>query len=880
MTAKTVGLVQRPTISARCAVPATAGLAVLGLVVSGQGVPAAAAPPHGAAHSAERSDWTALRLAGSGARPAALRERGNLTLVRRVSGSAYGVRATSDEAQDTAAGALYRLSVRLRAATARTAGRRLRVIVLERRRGAVLKSWRRIVTLRRSPTLASIAAVPVGDGDSLEMRLIQGGARPGDAFEAGPLRVVVRGVRPRPVPAAAAPPASAGVPAPAPGEPPAPAPPPYAPIDPRQQTALEFGDRSHWLQPWRAYLDTPLVAELRDAIGLNLNVEPGELAATARLAAANGIARARVELSWNLMDYADPGRLADPARVGTLLATLRDNGIRPLILLNSNHGEPVPVRRLDLVTMAAAPAGARSVVLRPDSAASVVPGRTGLDATERFKAAATIITEVGADGVATLSRPLEAALPAGAHPATTLRFEPFARPTLPDGAPNPAFERTLEGWLDYATAIAAQARDALGPGGFDLEVWNELSFGSDFLDINTYYDPAIDTGSGDPFFVTTDAILRRTIAALRDPALGLGPIGIGSGFASQRPWDAGSTSPAGLSALDKHPYPPRLSFPQDQTPSTARALDAQGNPDGARGPDGNWQGAFTPSYQAYFPEHFLAAIQTEHLIRDLSPITTSVFGTDHGRLTSPPGAPAPRVWVTEVNMAPGDGLGAAALSRFRAKVALRSVLAFAAKGVEAVHLYAARDPSGAHQLIDQGFFDALEAGAGYPGDDAGGQALIALRRLATAAAGPGEVDERRALSLAGVSGGEGSEFAGDGTAAHPDLAHRELVAVFPFQGGARRFVVGTYVMTRDLERVRQPALTPDDPARYDLAPVAYRLRLSGLRGCDLSLAATDPLDGVAVPARLVDCSGQEATIELPLTDSPRLLEISEPDVAP
>jgi hypothetical protein len=762
------------------------------------------------------------------------------------------------------------------AATATATGRRLAVVVLERRRGAVRTSWRRTVTLRRSPILAAIAVVPVGDGNRLEMRLIQAGARPGDAFEVGPLRVVVRRPRARPAPAVATVPAAGGATA---GPPPAPAP-PFAPIDPRQQTALEFGDRSHWLQPWRAYLDTPLAAELRDAVGLNLNVEPGQLAATARLAAANGVARARVELSWNLIDYADTGRLADPARARALLATLRDNGIRPLILLNSNHGEPVPVQRLDLVTTAAAPAGARSVPLAPGSAASVVPGRTGLDATDRFKAAATIITAVGADGVATLSRPLEAALPAGAHPATTLRFEPFARPTLPGGAPNPAFERALDGWLDYATAIAAEARDVLGPGNFDLEVWNELSFGSDFLDINTYYDPAIDTGSGDPFVVTTDAILRRTVDALRDPGLALGPIGIGSGFASQRPWDAGSTSPPGLSALDKHPYPPRLTFPGDQAPSTIRALDAQGQPDGARGPGGIWQGAFTPTYQAYFPEHFLSAIQTEHLVRDLSPITTSVFGTDHGRLTSPPGAPAPRMWVTEVNMAPGGGFGAAARSRFRAKVALRSVLAFAAKGVEAVHLYAARDASGAHQLIDQAFFDAVEAGTGYPGDDAGGQALVALRRLAAAAAGPEEVAERRALSLTAVSGGEGSEFAGDATAAHPDLAHRDLVAAFPFQAGERRFVVGAYVMTRDLERVRQPGLAPDDPARHDLAPSAYRLRLSGLRSCDLSLSATDPLAGAAVPARVIDCSVPEATVELPLTDSPRLLEISEPGDAP
>ena len=36
-------------------------------------------------------------------------------------------------------------------------------------------------------------------------------------------------------------------------------------VDPRQQTALAFGDRSHWLQPWKAYMETPPVTRLLDA---------------------------------------------------------------------------------------------------------------------------------------------------------------------------------------------------------------------------------------------------------------------------------------------------------------------------------------------------------------------------------------------------------------------------------------------------------------------------------------------------------------------------------------------------------------------------------------------------------------------------------------
>src|SRR5205085_1208828 len=38
------------------------------------------------------------------------------------------------------------------------------------------------------------------------------------------------------------------------------------PIDSRQQTLLPWGTRSHWLQPWRGYLDTPPASMLRDAV--------------------------------------------------------------------------------------------------------------------------------------------------------------------------------------------------------------------------------------------------------------------------------------------------------------------------------------------------------------------------------------------------------------------------------------------------------------------------------------------------------------------------------------------------------------------------------------------------------------------------------------
>src|SRR5205823_6491647 len=122
---------------------------------------------------------------------------------------------------------------------------------------------------------------------------------------------------------------------------------------------------------------------------------------------------------------------------------------------------------------------------------------------------------------ATLSRPLPAAFTAGAHPAATLRYEPFDKPQLPDGSPNPRFERTLSGWLDYVATVTHVVRDVLGSDDFDVEVWNELGFGSAFLNLGAYYNPLPDVATGSP----DAAILARTVAWLRDPGNGVSDVG-------------------------------------------------------------------------------------------------------------------------------------------------------------------------------------------------------------------------------------------------------------------------------------------------------------------------------------------------------------------
>jgi hypothetical protein len=644
------------------------------------------------------------------------------------------------------------------------------------------------------------------------------------------------------------------------------------PIDPSFLTQMPFGTRSHWLQPWRAYLDTPPTSRLRDAIGINFNVTTAQAPAVARLLAASGFRRARIEIGWGELRYDDPTKLVHPEEWETKLAILRDHGIRPLILLNSNDGRPAPLKTVQLRITEAAAQGARTVQLDAASAAAVVVGYTGFNGS---KAAETMITSVSPTGVASLAKPLPVAARAGTYPASILKYKPFSPLQRNDGSPNPDGEQTLQGWLDYVAAVTAIAKRVLGSDAFDLEAWNEYTFGADFLDANNYAD-------SHPYNSVLDdrVILRRTIELVKDPARGLQDVRLGSGFSNQRPWDSGATAPVGLDALDKHLYPNNTRFPAD-TPN--QALDALGQPASTTDSSGHRHDTFSPTYDAFFPEYYLTGIQTESLVRDIAPITTTVPDpagnrSPHGRATAPAGGTAPQTWMTEAALQfryaaeqLGVTLNDADLEHLKAKATLRTLTAFVNKGVSQVDLYGAGTQEWG--LIGSDFWSALQHG-GDPGDTAGGPVMDAVRRM-VGTLGDGQVTTPRALTLDAIGDYAGrKQFEGDGTAAHPALYDRDVLAFLPFQASDDRFVAAVYVMTRDMARVEQPG--ESGPTRFDLPAERYQLTIGGVHSATARVSAVDPLTGESVPVDVVrrDPDGG-LVVELPVTDSPRLLSVDD-----
>ncbi len=107
--------------------------------------------------------------------------------------------------------------------------------------------------------------------------------------------------------------------------------------------------------------------------------------------------------------------------------------------------------------------------------------------------------------------------------------------------------------------------------------------------------------------------------------------------------------------------------------------------------------------------------------------------------------------------------------------------------------------------------------------------MSGFRELMSQMQGPGPGGSVRQLKLDSiVQEGEHAQFQGDGTAAHPTLYDRDVLAVLPFQTSPTRFVIPVYVMTRDLMTLYEPGKPESDVTRFDLPSENFTIKLSNL----------------------------------------------------
>lgn len=613
---------------------------------------------------------------------------------------------------------------------------------------------------------------------------------------------------------------------------------------------IPFGAHSHWLQPWRAYLETVPASSFLNGVGLGLDLNDRENPnLVLQMLATYGIRKIRLEIGWSNLSYETETLQND--RLQAILKACKRWNVRPLILLNANHGIPTPTQFFQRTVTVTAPAGSRQIKLNDSSGLTI--GRSGINNLTDNWAAEALITAINGNNVY-LSKPLPKSISAGSSVSmATLKYRPFSKPGSAD------YRKTIAGWQQYVVTVSTFVANALGTDrsndkGFDMEIWNELTFGSKFLSINNYYAQA-------PARYEEESIWRNLVIATADCAVAhpqqFAGVKLSDGFANTIPWPASSTQPLRISAISKHPYESRKNFPKDEQRSTK--IDAVGKPTN-----------FTPTYSALFPEYYATALQTETILRDAAPLTNEIQGVRHGRYARQAnGRVVPtEVWITETGLAPNeqgikDPIRSLAL---KAKTTARYYSFYLNKGVTKLYLYSAASGNAGLGIVQDNFLQYSRTHRVYPTTDRSyvSPALNITARIVKQMKQHLDPNLTRArqLQLDSINDTHNHfQFVGDGTAAHPPLYDRDVFTFLPYQVNSQRFVIPYYVMTRDVTK--------------NLAPEKFTIQISKLKTARATVSVYDPMSDRTLPVT-IDRRGHDfLKLTLSATDYPYLLIIQE-----
>jgi hypothetical protein len=575
--------------------------------------------------------------------------------------------------------------------------------------------------------------------------------------------------------------------------------------------------------PWRAFLETKTGDDFLRGVGVNYNV-PGKSDLAFRLLAETGFKAFRIETGWGGVLWDEDG-MEEGERLRWLLTRCQARGIRPTLLLNAHHGVPCPHKSLDGKLAADAPKGSRRVKLT--DVAEVAAGRTGISGLTDYWAAEALITRVDkATGECELSKPLPKDLKEGqvVHLAT-LKYLPL----YPVGTKE--FDETAAGWVRYALLVCKQAETA-GIEDFDLEIWNELTFGIHYLNINDYYDPpAVE-------FKTKDSLnkggrlwelARRTVEAVK----------------KQHPkvrciWGFSNTTffhvpieglPGEIDGQSYHPYGTGTHiYPRDEDYRDKPELNLDG---------------FTPQAEFRIPEGLAHTfIKTESLMRLLNP---------QARRRRPPGVKRFYHYMTEHGVAPTEA-GAkdeGAAWRLKTLCALRSYCLWLNKGVDVLHFFSAFDAKAMGMGLLPPNLKNLDPDAEF--DKVATPPMKALRNLTHEFAGSAPLSNAAALQVdVSPVGKTGIVFDGKTSLGHPDV-----FAFLPFQITENRHVIAVYVSTYDADK--------------NMPEESYRLEIGGFANRPRSARLYDPITNRSTKVEVAPKEGSGVQVEVRVADYPRLL---------
>lgn len=628
-------------------------------------------------------------------------------------------------------------------------------------------------------------------------------------------------------------------------------------INPAYLTKLSFGSHSHWIQPWRAYLETLPAKDFLDGIGIVWNVQNSidNPEPIAQMLAKYGFTRVRVEIGWNHLDFEDETKLISrsEAKFQRILLALQKNNIRPLILLNSHHSQPCPAQNIQYTLTSDAHIGDRTLYL--DNVRDLRVNYSGLSKVNQNSwGAEYLITDI-VDNIVVLSKPLPRNIKAGESILiTTLKYRPFSIPGSED------YLETIAGWKQYLATVTQFVTNTLETSesndkGFDLEIWNELTFGSNFLYVNKYYEPNLYQYEEESIWQNLIAETASYVDAHPNDFSG---VSIGNGFSNTIPWSASSEQPLRINALCKHPYKNRVFYPQDERRGKSlNAIFQETN--------------FIPSYSAFFPEYIATALQTETIVRDTAPITSQIYTREHGRyarVVEDKAIPTP-VWITEVNSnleQDNPRISVERALQIKAKAIARYFCFYLNKGVTQLYLYAVGGGDKRLGVLQDNFLEyAKESNATYLLNDDSyvSPALKVVSRIVNKMSQEldSSLTQTNPLELISIQDRHNNyQFQGDGSKEHPDLRDRDVFTFLPFQVNNRKYIIPYYVMTRDIME--------------DLSPEEFIIEIAAkqLDG-KISVEVYDPLKDIAIPVQSDRTKNGNLSLKISATDYPYLLTI-------
>ena len=384
---------------------------------------------------------------------------------------------------------------------------------------------------------------------------------------------------------------------------------------------------------------------------------------------------------------------------------------------------------------------------------------------------------------------------------------------------------------------------------FDVELWNELTFGSNFITIDRYYDPPI-APKGKDFLKPGGRcweMTRRTIEMIKKDFPNVRCIW---GFSNTTFFHTKVADlPPGTDGQSYHPYGTGFrEFPAQEDYKDRPSFNIEG---------------FTPTYRIALAEGVAANfIKTECLMRLLNP---------EARKAVPPPIQKPGFlekpgflhYMTEHGFAPSDVkvTDPQRAWQLKSKVLLRNVFFWLNKGLDRFYLYCAAQKDD----LDMGLLPAELEQKGFAAADSDkarfmSPPLLALKRATECFQGAIRVERPRQLSVSLDPLGEPEKIF-DGDATHPPLLHKDVFAFLPFQIDDHRFAVAVYVMTHDYTQ--------------DMPPEEYRLTITGVNEQGVKIACLDPITGGRKDLRCEPANAGELRVKVAVTDYPRILVISE-----